>query len=94
MSIPRTAIQKPITMFMLSAVVVLLGLWGLMATSAPVGWWSWIAEAMPHQAAQHRALPLLDGVPHVGAQQAVAVAHRASGVAFGERFGFAHAGLL
>ena len=33
-----------------AAVVVLLGLWGLMATSAPVGWWSWIAEAMPHNA--------------------------------------------
>ena len=33
-----------------AAVVVLLGMWGLMATSAPVGWWSWIAEAMPHNA--------------------------------------------
>jgi predicted MFS family arabinose efflux permease len=33
-----------------AAVVLLLGLWGLMATSAPVGWWSWIAEAMPHNA--------------------------------------------
>ncbi|MCJ0765985.1 MFS transporter [Variovorax terrae] len=33
-----------------AVVVVLLGLWGLMATSAPVGWWSWIAEAMPHNA--------------------------------------------
>lgn len=33
-----------------AAVVVLLGLWGLMATAAPVGWWSWIAEAMPHNA--------------------------------------------
>ncbi|CAN7733579.1 MFS transporter [Variovorax sp. LjRoot84] len=33
-----------------SAVVALLGLWGLMATAAPVGWWSWIAEAMPHNA--------------------------------------------
>lgn len=31
----------------LAVVVVLLGLWGLMATSAPVGWWNWIAEAMP-----------------------------------------------
>lgn len=31
-------------------VVALLGLWGLMATSAPVGWWSWIAEVMPHDA--------------------------------------------
>ncbi|GAB2490531.1 MFS transporter [Comamonas humi] len=32
------------------AVFVLLGLWGLLATSAPVGWWSWIAQAMPHDA--------------------------------------------
>ncbi|WP_412524023.1 MFS transporter [Brenneria populi] len=32
------------------AVAALLGLWGLMATSAPVGWWSWIAETMPHNA--------------------------------------------
>lgn len=31
-------------------VMALLALWGLMATSAPVGWWSWIAEAMPHDA--------------------------------------------
>lgn len=31
-------------------VAVLLGLWGLMATATPVGWWSWIAEAMPHNA--------------------------------------------
>ena len=34
----------------IAAVVVLLGLWGLMSTSAPVGWWSWIAKAMPHNA--------------------------------------------
>ncbi|TQJ59550.1 putative MFS family arabinose efflux permease [Arthrobacter sp. SLBN-83] len=34
----------------LAAVVVLLGLWGLMSTAAPVGWWSWIAKAMPHNA--------------------------------------------
>ncbi|MDH0738908.1 MFS transporter [Achromobacter spanius] len=33
-----------------AAVVALLALWGLMATSAPVGWWSWIADAMPHNA--------------------------------------------
>jgi predicted MFS family arabinose efflux permease len=32
------------------AVVVLLGLWGLFSTSAPVGWWSWVASAMPHNA--------------------------------------------
>ncbi|MEE4461231.1 MFS transporter [Azotobacter chroococcum] len=34
----------------IAAVVMLLGLWGLMATSAPVGWWSWIAQALPHDA--------------------------------------------
>ncbi|MDQ2139952.1 MFS transporter [Alcaligenaceae bacterium B3P038] len=31
-------------------VAVLLGLWGLMATAAPVGWWTWIAQAIPHDA--------------------------------------------
>ncbi|MFI8481420.1 MFS transporter [Pseudomonas sp. NPDC078700] len=31
-------------------VAVLLGLWGLLATSAPVGWWSWVALALPDDA--------------------------------------------
>lgn len=31
-------------------VAVLLGLWGLMATATPVAWWSWVAQAMPHDA--------------------------------------------
>lgn len=34
----------------IAAVTVLLGLWGLMATAAPVGWWSWIAQALPENA--------------------------------------------
>ncbi len=29
---------------------VLLGLWGLMATAAPVGWWSWLAASLPKNA--------------------------------------------
>lgn len=29
---------------------VLLGGWGLMATAAPVGWWSWIAQTLPDDA--------------------------------------------
>ena len=33
-----------------AAVAVLLGFWGLVATAAPVGWWSWIARAMPNDA--------------------------------------------
>ena len=32
------------------AVAVLMGLWGLLATAAPVGWWSWVTEAMPEDA--------------------------------------------
>lgn len=29
---------------------VLLGLWGLVATAAPVGWWSWLARSLPKDA--------------------------------------------
>ncbi|MFP3556705.1 MFS transporter [Paraburkholderia sp. SIMBA_049] len=32
------------------AAFVLLGLWGLMATAAPVGWWSWMAKSLPKDA--------------------------------------------
>jgi predicted MFS family arabinose efflux permease len=32
------------------AAFVLLGLWGLIATAAPVGWWSWLAKALPKDA--------------------------------------------
>ncbi|WAC75868.1 MFS transporter [Roseateles sp. SL47] len=31
-------------------VMGLLALWGLLATAAPVGWWSWVASAMPDSA--------------------------------------------
>ena len=31
-------------------VAVLLAMWGLLATAAPVGWWSWVAEALPADA--------------------------------------------
>jgi predicted MFS family arabinose efflux permease len=29
---------------------VLLGIWGLVATSAPVGWWTWLARTLPQDA--------------------------------------------
>jgi predicted MFS family arabinose efflux permease len=29
---------------------VLLGIWGLFATSAPVGWWTWLARTLPKEA--------------------------------------------
>lgn len=31
-------------------VIPLLGLWGLVATAAPVGWWSWVARTFPENA--------------------------------------------
>jgi len=32
------------------AAFILLGLWGLIATAAPVGWWSWLAKVLPKDA--------------------------------------------
>ena len=34
----------------LAATGVLLGLWGLAATAAPVGWWTWLARTLPRDA--------------------------------------------
>lgn len=31
-------------------VVLLLALWGLSGTAAPVGWWAWVARSFPHDA--------------------------------------------
>jgi predicted MFS family arabinose efflux permease len=33
-----------------SVAVALLGVWGLVATAAPVGWWSWLARTLPENA--------------------------------------------
>lgn len=30
-----------------AAVTVLLGIWGLVATAAPVDWWTWVARTVP-----------------------------------------------
>jgi len=40
----------------LPAVVVLLAIWGLLGTAAPVGWWSWLAKTIPHNAESGGAL--------------------------------------
>jgi predicted MFS family arabinose efflux permease len=32
------------------AVTVLLASWGLIATAAPVGWWTWMSKVLPDQA--------------------------------------------
>lgn len=33
-----------------AAVAALLALWGLIGTSAPVGWWTWLAQTLPREA--------------------------------------------
>ncbi|AXF25638.1 MFS transporter [Burkholderia pyrrocinia] len=33
-----------------AATACLLGLWGLLGTAAPVGWWTWLARTLPHDA--------------------------------------------
>jgi predicted MFS family arabinose efflux permease len=33
-----------------AATAVLLAAWGLVGTSAPVGWWTWLAETLPRDA--------------------------------------------
>jgi predicted MFS family arabinose efflux permease len=33
-----------------AAAVCLLCVWGLLATAAPVGWWSWLAKTLPESA--------------------------------------------
>jgi predicted MFS family arabinose efflux permease len=34
----------------IATTAVLLGLWGLVATAAPVGWWTWLARTLPQDA--------------------------------------------
>jgi predicted MFS family arabinose efflux permease len=33
-----------------AAIAVLLAVWGLVATSSPVGWWTWLARTLPRDA--------------------------------------------
>lgn len=57
----RTLIAIPVFMALIASALilfgggvavtaVLLGLWGLFATSAPVGWWTWVARTLPDDA--------------------------------------------
>ncbi|EJM11353.1 arabinose efflux permease family protein [Pseudomonas sp. GM18] len=57
----RTLIVIPILMAVMALALVsfgssaatttvLLGLWGLVATAAPVGWWTWLARTLPEAA--------------------------------------------
>ena len=57
----RTLVTIPILMALIAvtltlfgskvaAVAALLGIWGMVATAAPVGWWSWLAITLPRDA--------------------------------------------
>lgn len=34
----------------LIAIVFLLSFWGFLGTAAPVGWWTWLSQTLPHEA--------------------------------------------
>ncbi len=44
------AVALPLFGSKVAAVTVLLGIWGVVATAAPVGWWSWLAITLPRDA--------------------------------------------
>lgn len=57
----RTLIAIPMLMAVIAVALIifgsrfavtaaLLGIWGLFATSAPVGWWTWLARTLPRDA--------------------------------------------
>lgn len=50
--IVMAAIAVMFTLFGTSLMVValLFGIWGLLGTAAPVGWWSWLARTLPENA--------------------------------------------
>lgn len=60
-SLYRTLITIPVLMAVIASALVafgggvavttlLLGIWGLFATAAPVGWWTWVARTLPDDA--------------------------------------------
>ena len=60
-SLYRTLIAIPVLMALIAMALVafgsstllttlLLGAWGLVATAAPVGWWTWLANTLPEDA--------------------------------------------
>jgi predicted MFS family arabinose efflux permease len=63
----------------IAPVCVLLGLWGLAATAAPVGWWSWVAQAMPNDAEAGGGLMV------AVVQLAIAIGSTAGGMLFDHR---------
>jgi predicted MFS family arabinose efflux permease len=59
-----------------AAVAVLLAVWGLVGTAAPVGWWTWLARTMPNSAEAGGGLMV------AVVQLAIAVGSAAGGLLF------------
>jgi predicted MFS family arabinose efflux permease len=73
------------------SVAVLLSLWGLLATAAPTGWWTWIARTLPEDAEAGGGLMV------AVIQLSIALGSTAGGLVFdslGWRSTFALSGLL
>ncbi|HGL6424281.1 TPA: MFS transporter [Klebsiella quasipneumoniae] len=73
------------------SVAVLLSLWGLLATAAPTGWWTWIARTLPEDAEAGGGLMV------AVIQLSIALGSTAGGLVFdglGWRSNFALSGLL
>lgn len=73
------------------AVAVLLSLWGLLATAAPTGWWTWIARTLPEDAEAGGGLMV------AVIQLSIALGSTAGGLVFdslGWRSAFGLSGLL
>ena len=34
----------------ITAIFILMALWGFLGTSAPVAWWTWLSKVLPHEA--------------------------------------------
>ena len=52
MPLAMAAVAIALTVFgsSLAATAVLLALWGLIGTAAPVGWWTWLSKSLPDDA--------------------------------------------
>lgn len=59
-----------------TVIAVLLALWGLLGTSAPVGWWTWVAKTLPDDAEAGGGLMV------AVVQLAIAIGAIVGGVAF------------
>jgi predicted MFS family arabinose efflux permease len=65
-------------------VALLLGLWGMFATAAPTGWWTWIARTLPEDAEAGGGLMVAT------IQLSIALGSTAGGVVF-DHFGWQYA---